>query len=152
MSAIKRQSTEIAKEEACRLWAYCGAQYVNDDFLLKEIGHQVLRSISSFSLAARRVLESYPKDHKFSLNSSPWSRGADNQELSLESDLWESLNLVIHARELRVMFGTLTEGTYVSPSMVVTHAMVSTDRKADRAIQPFAMAYAFLAHVQPSKA
>jgi len=147
MSAIRNQSFAIASEEACRLWAYCGAQYVEDDALLKEIAHQILRSISVFSLNARRVLETFPKETKFAATSSPWS-GKTTIE-GLETDLWESLALAIHATDLKVQFSELTEGTYIAGAKVVSHASVSTDQKFGRAISPFAMAYSFLANVAP---
>ena len=147
MSAIRNQSFAIAHEEACRLWAYCGAQYFEDDALLNEVSHQILRSLSVFSLNARRVLESFPKVEKFAATSSPWERKTAIE--GFEPDLWESLALAIHASELQVHFAELVEGTYIPSAKVVSHASVSTDRKTGRAIFPFAMAYSFLAEVTP---
>lgn len=147
MSAIRDQSFEIANEEACRLWAYCGAQYVENDPLLREVSHQILRSLSVFSLCARRVLETFPKIEKFSTTSSPWTRTTPPE--GMEDDLWESLALAIHATELQIHFAELTEGRYIVGAKVVSHASVSTDRKLGKAISPFGMAYGFLAEVAP---
>jgi hypothetical protein len=147
MSAIRNQSFAIAHEEACRLWAYCGAQYVENDALLAEVSHQILRSLSVFALNARRVLETFPKTAKFSATSSPWSRKASHE--GFEEDLWESLALAIHASVLRVHFAELTDGTYIAGAKVVSHASVSTDRKPGKAISPFGMAYSFLSGVAP---
>ena len=145
MSAIRDQSFAIASEEACRIWAYCGAQYVENDELLKEVSHQILRSLSVFALNARRVLETLPKAQKFVATSSPWLRAQPPQ--GFEADLWESLALAIHAADLQIHFAELTEGQYIVGAKVVSHASVSTDRKPGKAISPFGMAYGFLAEV-----
>ena len=145
MSAIRSQSFAIASEEACRIWAYCGAQYVDNNELLKEVSYQILRSLSVFSVNARRVLEAIPKNQNFSITSSPWSAAQPPQ--GLEADLWGSLSLAIHASDLQIQFAELAKGQYIRGAKVVSHALVSTDRKPGKAISPFGMAYSFLAEV-----
>ncbi len=148
MSAIKNQSLQLAQEEAYRLWAYCGAQYLENDAMKKQVSLYILRSISVFALCSRRVMESLDKTQKFRIDASPWSKGS--LPVDMEMDLWKSNNLVIHANNIQIQFSTLTQGTYIADAKVVSHAIVSTDQKPELSISPFGMAYAFLAHVVPA--
>lgn len=145
MSAITNQSLEIATQEASRLWAYAGAQYVSNRELRKEISFQTIKSLSQFSLSARRILKKFPKEKKFHINANPWNY----KNAELETDLWESLSLVIHAQELKIQFSSLNEGVYAKDAGVITHATTSTDRKKAKMISPFGMAYSFLSEVLP---
>lgn len=147
MTAVKEQSLQIATEEACHLWGLCGAQYVESDLLLRETSLQIIRSLSAFALNGRRVLENFGKNQKFSTTVTPWNERTN--AVPWESDLWESVNLVIHAKELKIQFATLDQGTYISNAKVVHYASVSTDQRSGRAISPFAMAYSFVQHVIP---
>lgn len=91
--SIVRNSHVIAHKDAIKIWAVCGAQYVNNIDILHSIEIHLQKQISSFALNARRALESFDKNTKFSLKTTCWSLSGNVPEDFIEKDLWSALNL-----------------------------------------------------------
>lgn len=148
--SILQNSFDIAKDSAVEIWSLVGAQYINNNEVLHPVELKVQKSISTFSLNARRVLESFDKSTKFGLKNKCWSSSGNIDESKIELDLWNALNLIVHANSFEVVFVHLPDHlSYISEdNKVVSYVQVSTDRRSGIYVDPFSMAYCFLSEVQ----
>jgi len=148
--SILQNSFEIAKDSAVDIWAITGAQYVNNPDILHPIELKLQSHISTFALNSRRVLESFDKNTKFQLPNGCWSKSGNIDPSTVESDLWNSLNLIIHAQSLEVIFEHLPDNlSYIAKeNNVVSYILLSTDRRKNVHVDPFAIVQSFLSDVQ----
>lgn len=148
--SILQNSFDIAKDSAVEIWSLVGAQYLNNSDVLHPVELKVQTSISTFSLNARRVLESFDKSTKFGLTKKCWSPSGNIHDGKVEKDLWNALNLIVHANSFEVVFEHLPDHlSYISEdNKVVSYVQISTDRRSGIYVDPFSMAYSFLSEVQ----
>ena len=150
MEAVARHSVSRASDEAARLWALASAQYPADNALILDtVAASMIEVISAFALNARRALELLPRE-RFAFEQARWvwSPSAGGEVVG---DLWDALNRIIHARELKVGFELLPNDLSVldSGSRVIPYVQAATDRKALAFVDPFALSHAFLYQVLP---
>ncbi|WP_337076134.1 hypothetical protein [Aeromonas dhakensis] len=148
--SILQNSFDLAKDSAVEIWSLVGAQYINNNDVLHPVELKVQKAISTFSLNARRVLESFDKSKKFGLNHKCWSPSGNIDQSEIELDLWNALNLIVHANSFEVFFEHLPDHlSYISEdNKVISYVQVSTDRRSGIYVDPFSMAYSFLSEVQ----
>ena len=149
-SAVITHSHLIAKNEAVKIWSICGSQYINNKDVLDLLEIHLQESISSFSLNARRVIESMGKSYKFSTQQGCWSRSENMINENVENDLWNCLNSIIHAKKFEIIFEHLPDQySYIAEdNKVISFIKVSTDRRENVYIDPFSMAYSYMSQVQ----
>lgn len=148
---IVHNSSGIATLEAIKIWSICGAQYIDNANMLEQIDLTLQRSISSFALNSRRALERLAKDDKFPLKISCWSRSGDISVDKIETDMWNSINIIIHSCEFETIFESLPNSkSYIeSDNKVITFVKISTDKREDVYIDPFSIAYTYISDVKP---
>ncbi|HDN9024112.1 hypothetical protein [Aeromonas veronii] len=148
--SIVINSFEISKLDAISIWSICGAQYISNTDVLHPVERGLQGIIGSFALNTRRVLESFDKDTKFLLMQSCWSPSGRINIKDIESDLWNTLKLIVHTSSFEVIFEHLPDHlSYISSeNRVITFIKVSTYRRKEVFVYPFSMAYTFLSGVQ----
>lgn len=146
MEFITHHSTNRASDEAIKLWAFASAQYPeNNIHILDIVTTSAIETVSSFALNARRALEVLPNNRKFILSQPRWQwTPLANSELV--SDLWDGLNRIIHAQEVKVEFERLPalESVINTGALVVPYIQARTDRKPLSFIDIFSLSYAYL--------
>lgn len=151
MEHITKISIVKASSEAVKLWALTSTQYPFDNRGIQiEAEATIIDVASSFSMNARRAIETLPKELKFPLNAPRWNWQPASDRY-LVKDLWDSLNQIIHAQELIVGFEKLPDNVSVfdNGAIVVPYILARTDRKELSYIDPFAMSHAYLYQVMP---
>jgi hypothetical protein len=150
-TSIVRYSRVRAKEEAVTIWAFASTQYPLDHRVIQEEATVLLiEAVSSFATNARRALESIPGRSGIPLNRARWQwtpvKGGE-----VVTDLWDSLNRVIHAKKLNVGWEKLPPNVsgFEHGAIVIPYIQAETDRFEMAFIDPFAMAYAFLYRALP---
>jgi hypothetical protein len=146
MKHITRHSYERASDEAVRLWALASTQYPKDNRHIQDaVTIAVIEVVSTFALNARRALEVLPSGHKFMLSQPRWHWVPTTDGERVEH-LWDALNRIIHAQELRVGFEQLPQEQSVmqSGALIIPYVRAATDRRKLAFIDPFALAHAYL--------
>ena len=146
MEPITEHSLHRAADEAVRLWALASAQYPKSHELIVQVATTaIVEVVSTFALNARRALEVLPPSLKFPLAQPRWS-WTPKSDGELVSDLWDALNRIIHAQQLKVGFEELPANVAVidGGAFVVPYVKAATDRRKLAFIDPFALSHAFL--------
>jgi uncharacterized protein (DUF1778 family) len=142
---ITRHSITRAAEEAVKLWALASTEYPKQHDAICDLAAVIIiETVSTFALNARRAMEVLPTSQKFQLDQKRWRSPLNGAEVV--SDLWESLNRIIHAQKLDALFADITAEQAIIPagSLGVTYVQAATDRKTLALIDPFALSHAFL--------
>ncbi len=152
-----------AVEEAVKLWAYTSAQYSKHDVMLSTLQEQVVESLSTFAMNARRALEALPDREKSiafkcKLYDRRWEWKPTVEGGKKVDGFKRALNDIIHASALEVGLTELPENlSVISGGLAVPYVRVKTGDdgakesafKEPSFIDIFALAYAFLYHAYP---
>lgn len=95
-------------------------------------------------------MEVLPKNSKYLLKEAWWNWEPTTSKNKI-SDLWESLNFIIHAQDLQVGFEKLPENTSIiqNGAICIPYLLAKTDRKELSYVDPFAISHAYLYQVMP---
>lgn len=145
MEYITHHSLQRAVDEAVKLLAFGSSQYPKDSDLIREgVIENVIESISSFALNARRALEVLPGKKEFDLTQGYWS-WSPNDDRETVRGLRDALNRIIHAQKLVVSHPDVPN----KDAFCVADVIAKTDLKESASIDPYALAHAFLYSAYP---
>lgn len=151
MEVITHHSIDRASHEAVKLWALASAQYPQQNQLILDLtAASIIETVSVFALNARRSLEILPKGKKFALIQPRWQWEPISNSEKVH-DLWDALNRIIHAQELKVGFEKLPPNMAVMDggALIVPYIQARTDRKTLAFIDVFSLSHAFLYNALP---
>ena len=138
-----QHSHDRAVEEAINLVALTGSVYPSEDAFVRKVILQITDRITSFAIHARRTSE-LKQARGITVVDSRWAVG----NISLETDFWNIINKIVHAREIHV--ATFQHGNEHFTNLgdrIIGYVEVKSDRGDSVKFCPYGLVYAYLSQI-----
>ena len=134
-----------AVQDAVAIGAYSTAEFFPNDQIISTAQQQLFERLVSFSINARRALEIL-NVRNIKMAGSRWKVSAEVSDYNPETDVWQAINAILHARHMQVFVLQRQSEIMLPPRFEFrfTFLEVQSDRSEKIHVDPFAMTMAYL--------